>query len=156
MIDNEIADRSYCFGQLMALTQYLELNVPPVAKKGKTLIDQHWNSIVKYPSKWSDIHARVMSTRVIDKEYKARQSVEEEVANILSNVLSHDDFLSTERLEPSYTLGFSQQSEVIKSQGGYREGAGRHPTGRKRQFIYVTDDELSKVKELIDKLRSAE
>lgn len=37
--------------------------------------------------------------------------------------------------------------------GGYREGSGRKPTGRKRQFIYVTDEEHIKVKELIDQLR---
>ena len=38
--------------------------------------------------------------------------------------------------------------------GGYRPGAGRKPTGRKRKFIYLTDDEYEKVKELLDTLRN--
>lgn len=37
--------------------------------------------------------------------------------------------------------------------GGYRPGAGRKPTGRKRQTIYVTDDEFAKIKEYIEYLR---
>lgn len=37
--------------------------------------------------------------------------------------------------------------------GGKREGAGRPATGRKRQFIYVTDDEFNKIKELLEQLR---
>lgn len=38
--------------------------------------------------------------------------------------------------------------------GGKREGAGRPSTGRKRQFVYVTDDEFDKIKELLEQLRS--
>lgn len=37
--------------------------------------------------------------------------------------------------------------------GGYRPGSGRKPTGRKRQFIYVTDEEYVKVKKYIEGLR---
>jgi len=40
--------------------------------------------------------------------------------------------------------------------GGYRPGAGRKPTGRKKQVLYVTDEEHAKIKELIEQLRSAE
>jgi len=38
--------------------------------------------------------------------------------------------------------------------GGYRPGAGRKLTGRKKQQIYVTDEEFVKVKAFIDELRS--
>lgn len=40
--------------------------------------------------------------------------------------------------------------------GGHRPGAGRKPTGRKRQQIYVTDAEYDKIKKLIAQLRAAE
>jgi len=39
--------------------------------------------------------------------------------------------------------------------GGKRPGAGRKPSGRKPQSIYVTDDELIKIKEYILSLRTA-
>lgn len=38
--------------------------------------------------------------------------------------------------------------------GGKREGAGRPSTGRSMKSIYVTDEELTKVKEYLVKLRS--
>lgn len=40
--------------------------------------------------------------------------------------------------------------------GGYRPGAGRKPTGRKKINFYVTKDETKKIKEFIEKLRAAE
>lgn len=49
-------------------------------------------------------------------------------------------------VEPGFGIGCNQH-------GGKREGAGRKPTGRKKQTIYVTDDELIKVREYIDRLR---
>lgn len=39
--------------------------------------------------------------------------------------------------------------------GGYRLGAGRKPTGRKRLVLSVTEDERAKIKELIEQIRSA-
>jgi len=39
--------------------------------------------------------------------------------------------------------------------GGHRPGAGRKPTGRKRQTLSVTDDEYIKIKKLIDAERKA-
>lgn len=40
--------------------------------------------------------------------------------------------------------------------GGARTGAGRPQTGRKRVFLYITDEEKKAVKALIDKLRNEE
>jgi len=40
--------------------------------------------------------------------------------------------------------------------GGFRPGAGRKPTGRKKQVIYVTDDEHAKIKKLIEDMRKDE
>lgn len=37
--------------------------------------------------------------------------------------------------------------------GGYREGAGRKPTGRKKHQYYVTDSENEQIRQLIDRLR---
>lgn len=37
--------------------------------------------------------------------------------------------------------------------GGAREGAGRPSTGRRKRTVYVTDEEYSKIKELIEQLR---
>ena len=47
-------------------------------------------------------------------------------------------------------------AEGVSGWGGNRPGAGRKPTGRKRQQIYVTDEEFTKIKEFIDQLRSIE
>jgi hypothetical protein len=40
--------------------------------------------------------------------------------------------------------------------GGYREGAGRKPTGRKKHQFYITDSEAVQVRELIERLRSGQ
>ena len=37
--------------------------------------------------------------------------------------------------------------------GGYREGAGRKPTGRKRKYFYITDEEYEKMREFLESLR---
>lgn len=37
--------------------------------------------------------------------------------------------------------------------GGKREGSGRPSTGRKRRYMYITDEEYLKVKQLIKQLR---
>ena len=39
------------------------------------------------------------------------------------------------------------------SWGGKRSGAGRPSTGRSKKQIYVTDEEYTEIKKLIDKLR---
>lgn len=39
------------------------------------------------------------------------------------------------------------------SWGGKRSGAGRPSTGRSKRIIYVTDEEYTEIKKLIDKLR---
>jgi hypothetical protein len=38
-------------------------------------------------------------------------------------------------------------------QGGYRDGAGRKPTGRKRLQFYVTDAEAEQLKQCLISLR---
>jgi len=37
--------------------------------------------------------------------------------------------------------------------GGARPGGGRKPTGRVRKVLYVTEDEFSKIKAFLQKLR---
>jgi hypothetical protein len=49
------------------------------------------------------------------------------------------------------SYGRDCQSNPIR--GGKREGAGRPSTGRKKQNIYVTDEELIEIKKLIEKMR---
>lgn len=44
-------------------------------------------------------------------------------------------------------------SSINRSWGGYREGAGRPSTGRKRKFYYVTDQEDAEIKKLLQQLR---
>jgi hypothetical protein len=41
----------------------------------------------------------------------------------------------------------------VPIRGGYRPGAGRKPTGRKKKNYYVTDEENIKVLQLIKSLR---
>ena len=41
-----------------------------------------------------------------------------------------------------------------KQHGGYRPGAGRKPTGRKKQVLYITNEEHTKIKELLSKMRA--
>lgn len=45
---------------------------------------------------------------------------------------------------------------MTNQHGGKREGAGRKSTGRKRQFLYITNEELVEIKKLLAKLRAAE
>jgi len=47
----------------------------------------------------------------------------------------------------------SLRQPTTNTHGGYRPGAGRKPTGRKKQVLYITDAEHAQVKELINKLR---
>ena len=47
------------------------------------------------------------------------------------------------------------ETNIQNQHGGSRLGAGRKSTGRKKQIIYVTDEELAEIKELIEHLRSA-
>jgi hypothetical protein len=37
--------------------------------------------------------------------------------------------------------------------GGKRVGSGRPSTGRKKQVLYITDEEYLKIKQLIEQLR---
>jgi hypothetical protein len=39
-------------------------------------------------------------------------------------------------------------------QGGHRPGAGRKPTGRKRQQFYITDAEYAALKKYLENLRN--
>jgi len=54
-------------------------------------------------------------------------------------------------------LDWSDYAEKIKdalpSRGGYRAGAGRKPTGRKKRNYWVTDQEHEEIKKLIERLR---
>lgn len=43
---------------------------------------------------------------------------------------------------------------ITNNHGGQREGAGRPSTGRKKQQIYATDEEMKEVKKLIEEMRS--
>ncbi len=45
------------------------------------------------------------------------------------------------------------KNDKLTSWGGKRSGAGRPSTGRSKKIIYVTDEEYTEVKKLIDKLR---
>lgn len=54
-----------------------------------------------------------------------------------------------EDVEPGEGIG-------CKTYGGKREGSGRKPTGRKKQQIYVTNEEFVKIKAFIEELRNAE
>lgn len=40
-----------------------------------------------------------------------------------------------------------------KKHGGARPGSGRKPTGRVRRTLWVTDEELKKIREFLEKLR---
>ncbi|MFZ5352761.1 MAG: hypothetical protein ACOZCL_08560 [Bacillota bacterium] len=37
--------------------------------------------------------------------------------------------------------------------GGYREGAGRKPTGRKKQQFYITDEENALLRAYLEEIR---
>lgn len=53
-------------------------------------------------------------------------------------------------------LAEKHKPELLKWHGGYREGAGRPSTGRKKQNYYVTDDEDAKIREFLKSLRNSE
>ena len=44
--------------------------------------------------------------------------------------------------------------KTVSTHGGYRPGAGRKPTGRKRLVLSVTDEERAKIIELLAQLRA--
>ena len=52
-----------------------------------------------------------------------------------------------------YTRRTKDTAEGVTGWGGYREGAGRPSTGRKRKFYYVTDQEDAEIKKLLQQLR---
>lgn len=54
-----------------------------------------------------------------------------------------------------YTRKTRDTELSICGHGGYRPGAGRKPTGRKRLVLSVTEDERAKIIELLAKIRSA-
>lgn len=53
-------------------------------------------------------------------------------------------------------VNYNRDCQNKPIRGGYRPGAGRKPTGRKKLVLYVTDEEQTAIKELIDKMRAAE
>jgi len=55
----------------------------------------------------------------------------------------------------AYTSRTRDTGLPITSHGGTRLGAGRKPTGRKKLVLYITDEEQTKIKELIAQMRSA-
>lgn len=50
-------------------------------------------------------------------------------------------------------LGYGKM--ITKGWGGKREKSGRPSTGRKKQQIYVTNEELTEVRKLIEKMRES-
>lgn len=52
-----------------------------------------------------------------------------------------------------YTKRTRDTAEGVSGWGGPREGAGRPATGRKRQQLYVTDEENIKLREYLEQLR---
>jgi hypothetical protein len=53
----------------------------------------------------------------------------------------------------SYSVKEKEKMSTSNSWGGKREGSGRPSTGRKKQVLYITDDEYLKIKQLIEQLR---
>ena len=51
-------------------------------------------------------------------------------------------------------VNYNRDCQNNPIQGGYREGAGRKPTGRKAQSFYITDTEYQQLKEYLKNLRS--
>jgi hypothetical protein len=50
-------------------------------------------------------------------------------------------------------VNYNRDCMNVPIRGGYRPGAGRKPTGRKKKNYYVTDEENIKVRQLIKSLR---
>jgi hypothetical protein len=53
-------------------------------------------------------------------------------------------------------INYNRDCQNKPIHGGYRPGAGRKPTGRKKQVLYITENEHAKIKELLNKMRTAE
>lgn len=53
-----------------------------------------------------------------------------------------------------YTKRTRDTAEGVSGWGGPREGAGRKPTGRKKQSFYITDEEHEKLRKLLEQLRN--
>ena len=49
---------------------------------------------------------------------------------------------------------FFENLENAETWGGYREGAGRKPTGRRNRGFYVTDEEYTILKEYLENIRN--
>jgi hypothetical protein len=50
-------------------------------------------------------------------------------------------------------VNYGRDCQNNSTWGGLREGAGRPATGRKRQNFYVTEEENTKLREYLEKLR---
>ncbi|MHB8172745.1 MAG: hypothetical protein ACYDG6_14645 [Thermincolia bacterium] len=51
-------------------------------------------------------------------------------------------------------VSYNRDCQNNPIRGGYRPGAGRKPTGRKKHQLYITDAEAVQIKELLDQLRN--
>jgi hypothetical protein len=49
----------------------------------------------------------------------------------------------------------SNEKMEADSHGGFREGAGRPTTGRKKQNFYITDEENEKLRKYLEELRAS-
>ncbi len=70
----------------------------------------------------------------------------------LSKIAYVTEVEPVENDEPSI---INERWEQLPTWGGVRQGAGRKPTGRKRQSFYITDKENELLRKYLNKLRES-
>lgn len=96
----------------------------------------------------------------VDIEARNIDEAEKEFRRIYPDLLKEEGWAAAGITYSTYLLNADSDSREYlqtfstNTHGGYREGSGRKPSGKKARNIYVTDEEYAKVKEYIEKLRS--
>lgn len=102
-----------------------------------------------------------MATYLPCKKPVKRDEFSVEVVNIPDDVIPETvkALLNKTGILNANIIDFSALGEgkiITQNWGGFREGAGRKPSGKKAVAFYITEDEKEKLKAYLDKLRSEE
>lgn len=108
-LDENITERSYLFGRLLAVADKAESDSYDAEDRGKRVTNakRYWSKFATRPYRtWQVIEERLRS--YLDKlgVYAVRY---EKLIQKITDIMSFDDFTSSAALEPSYLLGYHNQ-----------------------------------------------
>lgn len=122
-LDLENRERSYLFGRLLAVADKLESDSYDETDRNKRITNarRYWQRFSTSPYQtWKVIEERLRP--YIDKLEKGKAVYYQSLMDEILSKFSFEDYTSTKRLEPSYLLGYHNQSkEFYKSKKNKEE-----------------------------------